>query len=257
MRWVYLSPHLDDVVLSCGGLVWEQVQAGNTVEVWTICAGAPAPGEPISPFAELLHSRWGTGVQAVALRRVEDENALKCLGALPRYWDLPDCIYRRLDATPGDKDAIHWLVNREEDLWQPVHPREAGAVERLVRWLVDNLHPGDRLVGPLTLGNHVDHRLVRAGAERAARQAPVAQRWYADYPYAVKPGVDMMEKVEPGWRQVCEQVTPQGLRAWQEAIAQYRSQVSTFWSDRAEMDAALESYWQAGGGTCLWSPEGN
>ncbi len=28
MRWVYLSPHFDDVILSSAGLVWEQVQVG-------------------------------------------------------------------------------------------------------------------------------------------------------------------------------------------------------------------------------------
>ena len=25
-KWVYLSPHFDDVVLSAGGLVWEQTR---------------------------------------------------------------------------------------------------------------------------------------------------------------------------------------------------------------------------------------
>ena len=28
MRWIYLSPHLDDAVLSCGGLIFEQSRQG-------------------------------------------------------------------------------------------------------------------------------------------------------------------------------------------------------------------------------------
>src|SRR6266508_5878097 len=96
MRWIYLSPHFDDVVLSCGGMVWEQTQAGHKVEAWTICAGAPGPGEPISDFARQLHTRWGTGPEAVPVRRAEDDAALHLLGSESRYWDLPDCIYRRL-----------------------------------------------------------------------------------------------------------------------------------------------------------------
>jgi len=39
MRWIYISPHFDDAVLSCGGLIWEQTHKGITVEIWTVCAG--------------------------------------------------------------------------------------------------------------------------------------------------------------------------------------------------------------------------
>ena len=39
MHWIYLSPHFDDAVLSCGGMIWEQVHSGETVEIWTLCAG--------------------------------------------------------------------------------------------------------------------------------------------------------------------------------------------------------------------------
>jgi len=41
MHWIYLSPHLDDAVLSCGGIIWQQVQSGHQVEIWTICAADP------------------------------------------------------------------------------------------------------------------------------------------------------------------------------------------------------------------------
>ena len=80
MTWIYLSPHLDDAAFSCGGLIWEQVKAGETVEVWTICAGEPPEGE-LPPFARSLHDRWGTGGQTVARRRAEDQAACEVLGA--------------------------------------------------------------------------------------------------------------------------------------------------------------------------------
>lgn len=245
MRWVYLSPHFDDVVLSCGGMVWEQVQAGQAVEAWTICAGAPDPQAALSPFAQMLHERWGVGLEAVPARRLEDEAAVARLGAAARYWNLPDCIYRPL---PNGE----WLVNGQEDLWQPVHPQEAAVVERLAGWLAAQLAHDDVLVGPLTLGNHVDHRLVRAGAERASAQVGCALLYYPDYPYAVKPDVDWSGKTEPNWRKECRDISAQALTAWQEAVACYASQISTFWSGRAEMNAALAAYLQSGGGACLW-----
>jgi len=39
MRWIYLSPHFDDAVLSCGGLIFDQTCGGTAVEIWTVFAG--------------------------------------------------------------------------------------------------------------------------------------------------------------------------------------------------------------------------
>ncbi|MBE0699307.1 MAG: PIG-L family deacetylase, partial [Anaerolineaceae bacterium] len=207
MRWVYLSPHFDDVVLSSGGLVWEQVRAGQQVEIWTICAGAQAVDAPLSPFALQLHQRWQTEQEAVSTRQQEDQAAIGHLGAGLRYWDLPDCIYRQL---PGGS----WLVNGEEDLWKPVHPLELPLVEQLAAWLVDDLRPDDILVSPLTLGNHVDHFLVRAAAETLGRPL----HYYPDYPYAVTSGTDLLDKTGEGWQKSCYQVSRAALSAWQLAV---------------------------------------
>ena len=251
MKWVFLSPHYDDVVYSCGGMIWEIIQSGELVRVWTVCAGAPAPGEPLSAFARELHERWGAGVEAVKIRRREDRAALRLLRTGARYGDLPDCIYRRL--------ADGWLVNGEEDLWKPVHPQEEGVVEALSVWIASGLKRLGKphqvcLVSPLTLGNHIDHSVVRAAAERAAARVNCELLYYADYPYAGKDGVDAAEKTAPGWRQVCGSVSEAALAVWQDAAACYTSQISTFWSGRSGLNAALEKYWRSGGGTCLWQP---
>lgn len=251
MKWVFLSPHFDDVVYSCGGMIWELIQAGETVRVWTVCAGAPAPDEPLSDFALQLHERWGTGIEAVAARRAEDEAALRLLHAGTRYWSLPDCIYRRL--------PDGWLVNGEDDLWQPVHPQEQVVVEALSAWIASGLKRlgmmgSLRLVSPLTLGDHVDHFLVRAAAERAVVKAHCALLYYPDYPYAGEEGADIAEKTGPSWQQVCQTVSDAALAVWQDAAARYASQLSTFWTSREALNAALEDYRHSGGGACLWQP---
>ena len=252
MRWVYLSPHFDDIALSCGGMVWEQTQAGQAVEIWTVCAGAPdavAPGAlaPLSSFAQALHQRWQTGGDAVADRRAEDDAALQRLGARARYWTLPDAIYRRLpDQT--------WLVNGEESLFQPINPQEKGILDHLVAWLASDLDMSDTLVSPLTLGNHVDHYLVRAAAEHAAAKVRCGLLYYPDYPYVAKPQVDWSDKIGEGWQQTCRAISPAALLAWQDAVACYTSQVSTFFKDRPDLDASLGRYLQTGGGACLWQP---
>jgi LmbE family N-acetylglucosaminyl deacetylase len=157
MRWIYLSPHYDDAIFSCGGLIWEQVRAGETVEIWTIFSGNPPPG-PLSAYALEHHERWGVADSLIALRRTEDQAACAAVGAAARYYDLPDCIYRRL---PNGEA----LIKGRSDLFGTGHPDEAALISFITKLLDENLQPADRLVCPLTVGGHVDHRVVRSAVE--------------------------------------------------------------------------------------------
>ena len=96
MRWIYLSPHLDDAVLSAGGLIHDQAKSGIPVEIWTFMSGYPPEGE-FSQFAELQHHMWGfpSAEAAVSTRREEDERAAAIVGASAVHLDFLDCIYRR------------------------------------------------------------------------------------------------------------------------------------------------------------------
>ncbi|MEZ4728018.1 MAG: PIG-L family deacetylase [Caldilineaceae bacterium] len=44
---IYLSPHLDDVALSCGGQIFGATRTGQRVLIVTITAGDPPP--PLFP----------------------------------------------------------------------------------------------------------------------------------------------------------------------------------------------------------------
>lgn len=174
MTWIYLSPHLDDVALSVGGLLWEQSQGGEHVAVWTICGGDPPPGG-FSPFAESLHSRWETGIEAMQTRRTEDIEACRTLGAKPIHFDISDCIYRR-----SPKTEKH-LYDSEDSLWIPVHPDEEELIVQLTKSFKELLPPDANVVCPLALGGHVDHRLTRSASERLG----IPLWFYADYPYVL------------------------------------------------------------------------
>src|SRR3972149_1310758 len=91
---VYLSPHLDDAVFSCGGLIARQSSGGDDVQVVTIFAGDPPVGE-LPPFAYELHRRWGGEGSPMGLRRAEDHVACGRLGASVVHLPIPDAIYRR------------------------------------------------------------------------------------------------------------------------------------------------------------------
>lgn len=243
MQWIFLSPHFDDVALSCGGMVWEQRQLGHAVEIWTICGGEPPPG-PLSLFAQSLHARWEVGAEAVQERRQEDLVSCQALGATQTVFDIPDCIYR-----PGGESEAYYYTT-EDALFGPLDEREQGLVDELAGWIKARLPEDAQLVSPLTLGGHADHRLTRAAAERLGRDL----WYYADYPYVVRSENPFQEVIRLGWKSQVFPISKAGLRAWQDSIAAYQSQLSTFWADLASMRKAIEEYCLGETGVRLWRP---
>lgn len=264
MKWIYLSPHLDDAALSCGGLIWEQTQRGDRVEIWTICAGDPPAGE-LSPFAAELHQRWQIGVEAVARRREEDLASCQTLSAAPRHFPLPDCIYRRAGEgywQPGGNNRRNaespgaFLYPDYQAIFGSIHPLEFALVEQLANRLSESLPLDATVVCPLTVGGHVDHQLTRLAAEQTQRNL----WYYADYPYAddLVQQPDQIERLLPiqSIRQTFR-LSQAAMQAWGRAIAAHRSQISTFWLDLETMQAALQEYYTRMGGAVLWSPMEN
>jgi LmbE family N-acetylglucosaminyl deacetylase len=194
-----VSPHLDDAVLSVGGLVAARAVEAPVV-VLTVFAGPAPPGAP-SDFARELHEAWGLGDDPVPGRRAEDVRALGVLGAWAVHLDLPDAIYRR-DPAPdpagggggGDgalryPDWAHVAAGRlapgdeRDDLVGTVAGLLARAVAR---------HRPAAVLGPLASGGHVDHLVARRACERWARSGggPGQARliWYEDLPYTARTG---------------------------------------------------------------------
>ena len=236
-RWLYLSPHFDDVVLSCGGMVAAQAQKGVPVEVATVFAAGPASGEELTAFARWQHERWGDVETAYQRRREEDQAALVALGARPLWLPFRDAIYR------GQRYVS------DEALVGQVHPAEASLPTEIARALVERLSPEAVVCLPLSAGRHVDHQLVVGLAgEMATRGAAIA--FYEDFPYASRPGA-----VEEAIARLGLAVTPhvidvsEQIEAKIAAIALYASQVPVIFRHEGgtvpAMARAVRSYAEA------------
>ena len=93
-RLLVVSPHLDDAVLSAGGIIARSVGGGVEVVVGTVfTADAPHPAMS-SPVIEELNKLWNLGPSPFAFRRSEDFAAVRALGARAIHGGLPDAIYR-------------------------------------------------------------------------------------------------------------------------------------------------------------------
>ena len=243
MKWIYLSPHLDDVIYSCGGLILEQTLAGEAVEIWTICAADP-PDEPLSPFAETLHQNWGLGKNAVQVRREEDRKASQVVGAVPRYFSYLDCIYRK-------SDSGNYYYLSDQDLFGGLDPGEANLIITLTEELKDQLPAAARIVVPLGIGNHVDHDLTRKAASRLG----IPLYYYADYPYARETEGKEILKFMGGsaeWEEKIFLISEKGSQGWQEASGSYQSQNPIFWENEEALKEEILAYSSSMGGVRLW-----
>lgn len=248
MHWIFLSPHFDDIALSCGGMVWERAALGDTLSIWTICAGKP-PHRPLSAYAQLHHVRWVTGELAVDERKKEDIASCTLMNASYRHFDIPDCIYR-----PRQKNIPHYYTSGEA-IFGDIHPAEKkNLLPRLTRIFCEEFPPDAQLVCPLTLGHHVDHQITRKAAEHAAQALNQTILYYADYPYVAGHPEQLNAYQHKGWNCVRFEISERAYQAWFAAIAAHRSQISTFWSDEQQLQADIRAYSKGQNGLCLWKP---
>ncbi len=255
-RHLIISPHLDDGVLSCGGLIWEQAARGESIAVVTLCAASPPRSLPLSPIAAELHARWqaalppGSGFSdLLAVRRAEDIRSLSMLHPAIEAAHMPllDCIYRHHPAT-GEP-----LYPHEADIFGPVHPADPA------RTLLETLAPPppDRWVYcPLAIGNHVDHQLARWAVEGWG--IPPGQLfYYEDYPYADDPAaLSAIIDRQAGWIPRTIALSPAALDAKIAAVAQHVSQIETFWASVEVMSDRLRAFATRVGGERLWVAAG-
>ena len=232
MRWIYLSPHFDDAVLSCGGLIFEQSRQGLPVEIWTIFAG-DAPEAPLSPLAQRCHVDWGIPDPhtLVAVRREEDQAAAIIVGAETVHFSLPDCIYR----LSAQGDPLY-----PEEVFVPFHPFDLDLDADIAAVLAGELTENDILVAPLAIGQHVDHRLTRMAAERLSRPL----RYYADIPYVLRKP-ELLAPAIQGMELQRYLVSEEGLQAWLEGSAAYQTQMVMVFETEAKMRAALCAEWES------------
>ncbi|MFW6183238.1 MAG: PIG-L deacetylase family protein [Chloroflexota bacterium] len=241
---IYLSPHLDDVALSCGGQIFQQAKAGQRILIATVAAGEPQT-EIRSFFAEYLHHNWGLPAdEAVAMRRAEDEAAAEQLGAEVQHWTLPDAIYRLHPETEEP------LYTSNEDIFGPLHPAEHRLVQELAEQMA-RLPEAKTIVAPLAVGNHVDHQLVRLAAEETFGRDLL---YYEDYPYVQRSPQSLQEQLSAGndWQPQVIPLSEAAICARVAACRQYGSQLGTLFNDAQTMEALLRDHVAQVGGERLW-----
>ena len=264
---VYLSPHFDDIALSCGGAISQQRRDGETVLAITLCAAAPAGGE-LSDFAESYHQNWGNPGDVVTVRQAEDRTAMGILDIDYNHLSLMDCIYR------GDPQQGLWYYNSSRDIFDTVHPADWNLVSDIVGFINEKAwdKPGPLIYAPLTVGHHVDHQLAHAAAWQLLAEG-YRTVFYEDYPY-VDPGYPLTGKEKedhfglddalatPRNSALRAELCPleeQDLKTKVESIHAYASQLSSLFGSQTAMEGFVRRYADyVGGGKPaerIWRPD--
>ena len=163
-RILAISPHLDDAAFSAGGYLASRARAGDEVTILTCFTGNVKQPEGFA-LACQLDKGLGPDVDYMALRREEDEKACAVIEATPVHLPFLEAPHRGYDSAPA-----LFAGRRDDD----------GVVEDLrlaLERIVADLAP-DVILGPLCIGNHVDHYAVRdamAGLGKAM--------FWQDWPY--------------------------------------------------------------------------
>lgn len=238
MHYIFLSPHCDDAVLSSGGLIFDLVSSGHSVEIITIMCGEPT-NEELSSYAKKIHSKWGTksAKETVNIRSQEDFNACGILGAKATHLDFPDCIYRK--GNNGEFLYSHPI--------SPIHPFDEKLVLEISQKLSDHIPGHSQVICQLAIGSHVDHVLVRKAMEQLKH--PV--KFMEDFPYILNNKNDVKSKTI-GLSPFIHTISHQGLDVWKEAIAAYDSQLPMLFESPQSMQNTLTAYWSIKRGIYLW-----
>ncbi len=243
----FISPHLDDIALSCGGLVHRLAHSGEQVTVVSVCTADVAAGQPLSAAAKHVHWEWQLGEQPYANRRAEDAHACAALGAHTIHLNLLDAVYRRDDNRNSlyERDFIGIPVNPLD--WQD-HVLALSAK----LWAVLSPHQANlRVYCPMAVGRHVDHSIVRRVVEVLLPAAQIS--YYEDYPYADKPEALVRELAElKGATPLQVVLVESEIAARIAAIACYPSQLFALFQQAETMPERVRAYIARAGGERYW-----
>ena len=225
---LFISPHLDDVAFSCGATLALLAGSGwSTVLATVFTRSIPDP----TGFALACQTDKGLSpeVDYMALRREEDREAARNLGAGERIWlDLPEAPHRGY----ASAEAMFAGVPEGDGVWREV----AGKLRGLL-----DAHAPDVVFAPQALGEHADHlQVVRAIRELPAAAPPVV--WYRDAPYATRNPESLPSPILPdGLSEGAVDVT-ETLGAKLRASAAYRTQLGFQFGGEGGMRETLSNF---------------
>lgn len=157
---IFLSPHLDDAVLSCGHTIHSLTKKNKKSLVVTVFAASQTDFENFSSDSQAFLKKSGNQSfsQLFTQRKKEDNQALKILGAQSLHLANIDAGFR----FSKSKESIY--PSNRHVFGGKIHPKEQVFIRKLYQTfdsiLTQHAHSKTQIFLPLAIGNHVDHHII-------------------------------------------------------------------------------------------------
>ncbi|SDW10301.1 GlcNAc-PI de-N-acetylase [Arthrobacter sp. cf158] len=187
--WLFLSPHLDDAVLSCGALIEAQAQ-GREVIVATLFTEASDGPHTRAARSFMSQCAVKDAGELFDARKAEDKAVLEDMGVQSIHLGAVDALFRQRRAPKLGSEAWNRLLPEMTHRYPTYRFDIAmGRIARGDRSLIGQLRNdvaallaltgAELLFCPVGVGKHVDHLITR----EAGLGHPDHVVLYSDFPY--------------------------------------------------------------------------
>lgn len=186
----FISPHLDDAALSCGGLI--NFLAGKTdMTVVSAFTAISSPPHTLSAKAFLRQCQSADAEKLFADRKSEDAKVLGAIGVKTEYWDFIDAQWRK----KGQQNWLEKITGKILPEFSHIYPtyrwhvvvgkisrRDDDLKDSIKKYLAYIMNAQEKffIFCPLGTGKHVDHLIVRNCCLEASGDSLIL---WSDFPY--------------------------------------------------------------------------
>lgn len=201
----FISPHLDDAVLSAGGLI-SALSSSVKVYVVSVFTRPDNGASTLSAKRFLSICGYKDKESLFADRRLEDRLACERLGAEPVHLGFIDALWRKKNYNNVYSSVLGKIfpsfVHRYPTYrWHVVsgklHPEDLSTLKEQLKISIKLVVPDNAYVFcPAGCGEHADHLLVKLACEEIFDRPA----YWLDYPYSLKSGpITMAERNKAAW----------------------------------------------------------
>ena len=183
---MFVSPHLDDAVLSCGALLAHLARTCPVTVLTVFSSAAPPTKWGLAARKTLRDFGVADAETLYEDRRSEDIEVLKEIGASWIHLGLTDALFRRVgQAATGISGfgRAAYPTFRFDAARGRIASSDAGLAAEVGVMVKEVAAANEAAVvfGPLGVGQHVDHLITR----NAVVASGVDAVYYSDFPYSV------------------------------------------------------------------------
>lgn len=183
-NYIFFSPHLDDVVLSCGGLIAKLKKE----KVLIVTIFSDYQGQKYSKHARcyLEHLKFIDAKDYFNTRKKEERTAAKFLNYDFEWLDFPEAIFR------FNKCLLftNYFYNSTKKLLGLVYKKDKNILflirEKIEIILKNKSNNESKIYFPLGIGNHVDHQILHEIGLSFLKKRFKKIYFYEDFPYVIK-----------------------------------------------------------------------